>query len=327
MASNVAFGVNDLNATTLSTSSTADVPREDELLLWLNTFLRSRYRQIEDLRDSIAFAQIMDAAVPDAIPLDLFDYNASSYESYYRNASILRAALDTVDLSSAGIDADKIAVGQLEANFSLLYFCYTFITNENAGAVKNYDAMACREAALASQGLSTMNKFLLRPGHIQKDLPPPADDTEAAETRVSKPNPDVDKMPPLPEQQGDKRQHGNGGAHAADGDSERVEELRYLVASLETEMTSRIMALNVLTENIRAVRSEVGSSTAFGEHRCLGDVTVFVFKDFLHFLCIEVPELVFSLFVFLRFLFVCLDVHAPVCTYVCHALCTFLQRN
>ncbi len=80
----------------------------------------SRYRQIEDLRDSVAFAQIMDAAVPDVIPLDLFDYNASSYESYYRNASLLRAALDSVDLSSAGIDPDKIAVGQLEANFSLL---------------------------------------------------------------------------------------------------------------------------------------------------------------------------------------------------------------
>ena len=61
-----------------------------------------------------------DAAVPDAIPLDLFDYNASSYESYYRNANILRAALDAVDLSSAGIDPDNIAVGQLEANFSLL---------------------------------------------------------------------------------------------------------------------------------------------------------------------------------------------------------------
>eukprot|EP00750_Incisomonas_marina_P012167 INCI16623.2.p2 GENE.INCI16623.2~~INCI16623.2.p2 ORF type:complete len:295 (-),score=63.96 INCI16623.2:2377-3261(-) len=246
MSSNLAFGVADLNATNLSASSVADVPREDELLHWLNTFLRSRYRQIEDLRDSIAFAQIMDAAVPDAIPLDLFDYNASSYESYYRNASILRAALDTVDLSSAGIDADKIAVGQLEANFSLLYFCYTFITNENADAVENYDAMGCREAALASQGLSTMNKFLLRPSHSQND--PQSDDTEP-ESGIRKSTFDFEEKP-LPEQI-ISRQRDN-----ADGDSERVEELRYLVASLETEMTSRIMALNVLTENIRAVRSE-----------------------------------------------------------------------
>ena len=105
-----------------STAETAvEVPREDELLHWLNTFLHSRYQQLEDLRDCVACAQIMDAAIPDAIPLELLDYNATSYESYYRNAKILRAALDAVDLSSAGIDPDNIAVGQLEANFSLLY--------------------------------------------------------------------------------------------------------------------------------------------------------------------------------------------------------------
>jgi len=97
-----------------------DVPDERQLLQWLNKFLLADYQQIEDLRDSIAFAQIMDAAIPDSIPLDLFDYNASSYESFYRNANLLRAALDSVNVSNAGIDPDKIAVGQLEANFSLL---------------------------------------------------------------------------------------------------------------------------------------------------------------------------------------------------------------
>ena len=54
---------------------------------------------------------------------------------------------------------------------------------------------------------------------------------------------------------------GEGEGEAVGGDTAaRVEELRYLVSSLETEMTSRIMALNVLTENIRAVRSEVGTT-------------------------------------------------------------------
>ena len=53
-----AVGDGELDATTAS-MATVDVPREDELLHWLNTFLQSRYRQIEDLRDSIAFAQIM----------------------------------------------------------------------------------------------------------------------------------------------------------------------------------------------------------------------------------------------------------------------------
>ena len=109
------------SSTTLSTTSDGiEVPREDELLLWLNTFLQSEYRVIEDLRDSVACAQIMDAAIPDAVPLQRLDYNASNYESYYRNAKLLKDALDAVDLSSAAIDPDNIAVGQLEANFSLL---------------------------------------------------------------------------------------------------------------------------------------------------------------------------------------------------------------
>lgn len=107
-------------AKTREAPSINEVPKESELLDWLNNFLHSRYQQIEDLRDSIAFAQIMDAAIPNSIPMTKLDFNASTYESYYRNAEILKAALDKVKLSSANIDSDKVAVGQLEANFSLL---------------------------------------------------------------------------------------------------------------------------------------------------------------------------------------------------------------
>lgn len=96
--------------------------------------------------------------------------------------------------------------------------------------MQQYDAVRAREKALRSQGLTTTNKFLRREQH------PPA------RTQTTK--------------HGDEEVSATDGSLSAPQD-ERVQELKYLVASLETEMTSRIMSLNVLTENIRTARSLV----------------------------------------------------------------------
>lgn len=111
------------------------------------------------------------------------------------------------------------------------YFCYTFICTENPEAIVKYDAVARRQGALKSQGLVQMNMFMSQDEKRSGLL------NNMKEASISTNSP--------AQESSNKSDYG------------RVEELNYLVTSLETEMTSRIMALNTLTEQIRQVRAEV----------------------------------------------------------------------
>ena len=119
--------------------------------------------------------------------------------------------------------------------------------------------MARREQALESQGLTAMNKFLQRPNTtpntastVPVDRSLNLNGLKSDEALSNNDSRDASPTQPHSAQNSVQQEPDS----ERDG-SERVEELQYLVASLETEMTSRIMALNVLTENIRSVRAEV----------------------------------------------------------------------
>ena len=61
-----------------------------ELMSWINSFLRTEYTKVEEFSDGIAYCQVLDAMIPDCVPLHKLVFHPRNKQDKMRNLKILK---------------------------------------------------------------------------------------------------------------------------------------------------------------------------------------------------------------------------------------------
>lgn len=120
-----------------------------ELLKWVNRVCGVEYVRVEDVADGVAFAQLIDAAYPDArVPLYRLDFATRHEFDRARNLEIVRATLDRMDLDLK-LDVGEVSRSTYRACDETLRHLFVMIKKElPVNALQGYDGRAVRLQAL-----------------------------------------------------------------------------------------------------------------------------------------------------------------------------------
>ncbi|QDZ20491.1 microtubule plus-end binding protein [Chloropicon primus] len=128
-----------------------------ELMSWINSFLRIDYTKVEEFSDGIAYCQVVDALIPDSVPLHKLAFHPSSKEEKIRNLKVLDRALAKEKLSKA-LDVMALASGNFQENNEMLQWCYAMVQRNCPHVVTTYKALEKRVAAMKRQKYSPSSK-------------------------------------------------------------------------------------------------------------------------------------------------------------------------
>jgi RP/EB family microtubule-associated protein len=231
-------------------------PGRLELLAWLNKLMQTDYAKVEQLCDGVAYLQIFDAVLPNAVPLHRVRFDARSKFDCLHNLSILEGVMRRSDAVSdhtlQSFDKERNARGCFQDTFEFLQWCYEF-QRGHPDAVQGYNGYARRiEAMERANGAK-------RPH------------TETRGRNQTSPR-DMMRMHEVDQGLRAQAEQTLEDAREAAEDNRRTAELQELVRSLEVELTSRILAQHAMTQEILAAsveRDRLFQKLASVERACL----------------------------------------------------------
>ena len=121
-----------------------------ELISWINSFLRIDYTKVEEFSDGIAYCQVLDAMIPDSVPLHKLTFHPRSREEKTRNLKILDRVLAREKLTKA-LDVNALAGGNFQENNEMLQWCCAMVQRNCPHVVTTYKALEKRVAAMKKQ--------------------------------------------------------------------------------------------------------------------------------------------------------------------------------
>lgn len=94
-----------------------------ELMSWINSFLRIDYTKVEEFSDGIAYCQVLDAMIPDCVPLHKLVFHPRNKQDKMRNLKILDRVLAQQNLNKS-LDVPALASANFQENNEMLQWCY-----------------------------------------------------------------------------------------------------------------------------------------------------------------------------------------------------------
>lgn len=90
---------------------------------WINSFLRIDYTKVEEFSDGIAYCQVLDAMIPDCVPLHKLVFHPRNKQDKMRNLKILDRVLAQQNLNKS-LDVPALASANFQENNEMLQWCY-----------------------------------------------------------------------------------------------------------------------------------------------------------------------------------------------------------
>eukprot|EP00941_MAST-03F_sp_MAST-3F-sp1_P004349 g4349.t1 len=129
-----------------------------KLLEWLNYTVEADYSKVEQLKDGIAFLQVLDMAVPNVVPLHKARMQENMNEfDHLHNIKLLERAMKKIekkfDMQLRLFDVNRLASGKFSDNLDQLKWSYDFLTERQAsGKVEEYKGYERRRKAMEKAG-------------------------------------------------------------------------------------------------------------------------------------------------------------------------------
>lgn len=121
-----------------------------ELMSWINSFLRTEYTKVEEFSDGIAYCQVLDAMIPDSVPLHALDYNPTDVPARVKNLKVFDRALRKCAIHKP-LNIPSLAKGSFQENHDLLGWCFAMVQQNCPHVVTSYRAFERRIQAMRRQ--------------------------------------------------------------------------------------------------------------------------------------------------------------------------------
>ncbi|KAF7663583.1 hypothetical protein LDENG_00205980 [Lucifuga dentata] len=127
------------------------------LLIWLNSQLKTNFRNVQQTSSGACYCQLMDWMAPGSVDMSKVKFNAQNEEDFKHNFSLLSDAFSNIGITKT-VPVDKLLNGTFKSNFDFLKWFRAFFTanvkNEN---LKNgdYDPVKARNGQDISPNLSS----------------------------------------------------------------------------------------------------------------------------------------------------------------------------
>ncbi|XP_077369408.1 DNA (cytosine-5)-methyltransferase 3C-like isoform X2 [Festucalex cinctus] len=110
-------------------------------LKWLNTLLKTKFEDVQQICSGACHCQIMDCVIPGSVDMDKVKFDAQSERDCKHNFSLLQDAL-TENHINRSIPSDELIKGDFQINLDFLLWFKAFYTANVMD--ENYDAMSAR---------------------------------------------------------------------------------------------------------------------------------------------------------------------------------------
>ncbi len=127
-------------------SSSAKSKGRLELLQWINSFLQADYAKLEDLRDCVAYCQVLDALHPGKLPLHRLSFAASGDRERLQNAAVLADATKRLR-EQLPVAAQRLPRGAFQDHLECVHWAYERVQAVFPDAEISYPAMERRRQA------------------------------------------------------------------------------------------------------------------------------------------------------------------------------------
>lgn len=115
----------------------------NELVMWVNTLLKTKIQKVEQCASGAIYCQIMDAAHPNIVPMHKVSFAARAEHEYVQNYKVLQTVFDKLRIAK-NIEVEKLCKARPLDNLEFLQWMKRYFDVTVGEATEGYDPVQRR---------------------------------------------------------------------------------------------------------------------------------------------------------------------------------------